>query len=124
MKRDEIPTPTCDAMRAAGAWNADWDVLAELDADWTERFMHTVARPLRPGVLDPKTFELASIAVDAAVTHMYAPGTRRHIRRALEIGVSPEEILAVLQLTTVVGMHSMAMAAPILREEMQRREAA
>jgi len=111
-------------MRAAGSWNADWDLLAEFDADWTERYLHAVARPLRPGVLDPKTFELASIAVDAACTHMYAPGTRRHIRRALEIGVTPEEILAVLQLTTTVGMHSMAMAAPILREEMQRREQA
>jgi alkylhydroperoxidase/carboxymuconolactone decarboxylase family protein YurZ len=111
-------------MRAAGSWNSDWDIMAELDADWTERFMHTVARPLRPGVLDPKTFELASIAVDAAVTHMYAPGTRRHIRRALDIGVTPEEILAVLQLTTTVGVHGLAMAAPILREELKRREAA
>jgi len=124
VKRDEITTPTCDAMRAAGSWNSDWDIMAELDADWTERFMHTVARPLRPGVLDPKTFELASIAVDAAVTHMYAPGTRRHIRRALDIGVTPEEILAVLQLTTTVGVHGLAMAAPILREELKRREAA
>lgn len=124
MKNNEALTPTCDAMRAAGAWNSDWDVMTELDADWTERFMHTVARPLRPGVLDPKTFELLSIAVDAAVTHMYAPGTRRHIRRALDLGVTPEEILAVLQLTTTVGVHSMAMAAPILLEEMNRQEAA
>ncbi|MNG35815.1 hypothetical protein D3C84_1226400 [compost metagenome] len=53
---------------------------------------------------------------------MYAPGTRRHIRRALEIGVKPQEILAVLQLTASLGLHTMSLAAPMLREEMQRQE--
>lgn len=124
MKRDVTPTPACDAMRAAGAWNADWDAMAELDSEWTERFMHMVARPLRPGVLDPKTFELLSIAVDASVTHMFAPGTRRHIRRALDLGVTPEEILATLQLTASLGLHTMSLAAPMLRDELQRRKEA
>lgn len=124
MRQDVPPTPTCDAMRAAGVWNADWDAMAELAPEWSERFMHTVSLPLQSGVLDPKTFELLSIAVDASVTHMYAPGTRRHIRRALDIGVTPEEILAVLQLTTTMSLHTMSLAAPMLQEELQRRNAA
>ena len=33
------------------------------------------------GVLPPKEAELLSIAFDASYTHMYAPGTRRHIHR-------------------------------------------
>jgi alkylhydroperoxidase/carboxymuconolactone decarboxylase family protein YurZ len=45
---------------------------------------------------------------------------RRHIRKALEIGISVEEILAVLQLTSILGIHSMALGAPILIEEAQK----
>jgi alkylhydroperoxidase/carboxymuconolactone decarboxylase family protein YurZ len=113
-------TPTCDAMRDAGNWNTAWDSLAELDAEWTEKFLGMATHPIRKGILEPKTFELIAIAVDASCTHMYAPGVRRHIRKALEIGVSVEEILAVLQLTSILGIHSMALGAPILIEEAQK----
>ena len=113
-------TPTCDAMRDAGSWNPAWDPLAELDAQWVEKFFGMATHPIRKGILDPKTFELIAIAVDASCTHMYAPGVRRHIRKALEIGVSVEEILAVLQLTSILGIHSMALGAPILIEEAQK----
>ncbi|MNF29572.1 Carboxymuconolactone decarboxylase family protein [compost metagenome] len=120
MNRDLPKTPTCDAMREAGNWNPAWDKLAELDADWIEKFLAMAAHSMRPGLLDPKTIELISIAVDASCTHMYAPGVRRHIRKALELGVSVEEILAVLQLTSVLGIHSMALGAPMLIEEAQK----
>ena len=106
-------------MRAAGQWNSNWEPMAQLDADWTEKFMSMVGAPLNSGVIDPKTFELLAIAVDASVTHMYGPGVRRHIRRALAIGVTPEEITAVLQLTATLGLHTMSLGAPILVEEME-----
>lgn len=120
------PTPVCDAMRAAGQWNADWEPMARLDADWTEKFMAMVGAPLNSGVIDPKTFELLAIAVDASVTHLYGPGVRRHIRRALALGVSPEQITAVLQLTSTLGLHTMSLGAPILVEELEnlRRQGA
>lgn len=113
-------TPTCDAMRDAGNWNSAWDSLAELDAEWTEKFLGMATHPIRKGILEPKTFELIAIAVDASCTHLYAPGVRRHIRKALEVGASVEEILAVLQLTSILGIHSMALGAPILIEEAQK----
>ncbi len=112
-------TPICDAMRAGGQWNKNWDPMARLDADWTEKFFAMVSAPLNSGVIDPKTFELLAIAVDASVTHMYGPGVRRHIRRALALGVTPEEITAVLQLTATLGLHTMSLGAPILVEEME-----
>jgi alkylhydroperoxidase/carboxymuconolactone decarboxylase family protein YurZ len=113
-------TPTCDAMRDAGNWNPAWDTLAELDAEWIEKFLAMAVHPLRNDVLAPKTIELISIAVDASCTHLYAPGVRRHIRKALELGASIEEVLAVLQLTSVLGIHSMAVGAPLLIEEAQK----
>ncbi|MBS0451087.1 MAG: carboxymuconolactone decarboxylase family protein [Proteobacteria bacterium] len=106
-------------MRAGGQWNKNWEPMAQLDAQWTEKFMSMVSAPLNSGVIDPKTFELLAIAVDASVTHMYGPGVRRHIRRALALGVTPEEITAVLQLTATLGIHTMSLGAPILVEEME-----
>jgi len=118
MQHHPSPTPICDAMRAGGQWNKNWEPIAQLDADWTEKFMAMVSAPLASGVIDPKTFELLAIAVDASVTHMFGPGVRRHIRRALALGVTPEEITAVLQLTSTLGLHTMSLGAPILVEEM------
>lgn len=116
---EDPATPVCDAMRQSGAWNPLWDPFAQLDAAWTEQFMALAVVPHE--VLDPKTIEFLSIAVNAACTHMYAPGVRRHIRRALDLGATPEEIVAVLQGVVTMGIHSMSLGAPILLEELERR---
>jgi alkylhydroperoxidase/carboxymuconolactone decarboxylase family protein YurZ len=108
-------------MRADGSFNPAWNEAAMLDPQWMERFLAMGTMPFTSGVLDRKTLELIAIAVDASCTHLYAPGVRRHMARALEIGVTPAEILAVLQAVSVLGIHSMALGAPILAEEMRAR---
>jgi len=110
-------TPVCDRMRSTGNWNPDWDAFATLDAQWTEKFMAMGVAPMVSGVLDAKTIEFLSIAVDASCTHLYAPGVRRHIRKALELGATKQEIAAVLQCVSVLGIHTMSLGAPILLEE-------
>lgn len=114
---DATATPVCDALRASGNWNPNWEPFAELDPAWTEKFMAMGTAPMTSGFLDAKTIEFIAIAVDASCTHLYAPGVRRHIRRALELGATKEEITAVLQCVSVLGIHSMSVAAPILLEE-------
>ncbi|MDP3521163.1 MAG: carboxymuconolactone decarboxylase family protein [Hydrogenophaga sp.] len=111
-------TPICDAVRAQDGWNPNWEPFYRLDPQWTEKFMDMATLPMRQGVLDAKTIEFIAIAVDASCTHMYGPGVRRHIRMALELGATQEEIAAVLQLTSVLGIHTMSLAAPILEEEL------
>lgn len=118
----EPATPICDMLKANGTWNDAWDDIAKMDPAWTEAFLNVGTMPWRSGVLDPKTLEFIAIAVDAACTHLYAPGTRRHIARALDIGATPEEILAVLQAVTTLGIHTVAHGAPILAEEITNRE--
>jgi alkylhydroperoxidase/carboxymuconolactone decarboxylase family protein YurZ len=117
----KTPTPVTDHLRATGAWNPAWDEFAELDPEWTEKFLDMGLTPVKRGVLDRKTWELIAIAVDASCTHMYGPGVRRHIRGALEAGATKEEVLAVLQAVTVLGIHSMSLGAPILVEELGAR---
>jgi alkylhydroperoxidase/carboxymuconolactone decarboxylase family protein YurZ len=68
-------------------------------------------------VLGGKTFELLCIAIDANVTHIYHPGTRRHIDAALQIGVSPREILDVIELVSIQGIRSMDVGIRILEEQ-------
>lgn len=114
-------TPVTNRLKASGNWNAAWDAFAGFDPEWTEKFVDMGVTPLARGVLDPKTWELIAIAVDASCTHLYAPGVRRHIRKALELGVTKEQILAVLQSVAVLGIHSMSLGAPILAEEIERR---
>ncbi len=109
--------PLCDQLRATGNWNPAWDAIAELDPAWIEKFMAMGMHPVLSGVLDPKVYEFIAIAVDASCTHMYAPGTRRHIRKALELGATKEEIAAVLQAVSVLGIHTSSLGAPILLEE-------
>lgn len=83
-------TPIIDAMKAGGGWNTAWDEATALDAEWMDKFLDMALLPVRKGALDPKTYELIAIAVDASCTHMYAPGTRRHIAKALDLGATPK----------------------------------
>ena len=114
-------TPICDKLRAIGEWNPNWEPFYQLDPAWTEGFMAVGVKPMLDKVLDAKTVEFIAIAVDASCTHMYAPGVRRHIRKALDLGATQEEIAAVLQLTSVLGIHTMSLGAPLLLEELAAR---
>src|SRR5262249_22263357 len=85
-------TPACDRMKAMGQWNSAWDPFYALDPAWTDAFMATGGGIYTSGVLSAKETELLSIAFDASYTHMYVPGTRRHIRNALAVGATMAEI--------------------------------
>jgi alkylhydroperoxidase/carboxymuconolactone decarboxylase family protein YurZ len=115
------PTPFCDRMKAIGQWNAAWDPFYELDPVWTDEFFSVAIPAYSRGVLSAKDLELLMIAFDASYTHLYAPGTRRHIRGALQAGASVEEIMEVLKLCVVQGVQSCNLGVPILAEELARR---
>ena len=120
--RTDLATPACDKMRAVGQWNEAWNPFYELDPVWTDEFMATGIRIYASGLMTPKLVELLSIAFDASYTHMYAPGTRRHIRAALKLGATIEEIMEVLKLCVVQGVQACNLGVPILAEEQQRAE--
>jgi alkylhydroperoxidase/carboxymuconolactone decarboxylase family protein YurZ len=115
-----VPTPVCDKAREIGQWNAAWDPFFNLDSLWTEQFIAT-GLPIFTGALIPPVLaELLSIALDASYTHMYAPGTRHHIKAALKLGATMEEIMEVLKLCVVQGVQAFNLGIPILDEELKR----
>jgi alkylhydroperoxidase/carboxymuconolactone decarboxylase family protein YurZ len=116
----DVTTPACDQMKAIGQWNSAWDPFYALDPEWTDEFMATGAGIYGSGVLPPKEIELLSIAFDASYTHMYAPGTRRHIRNALQAGATMAEVMEVLKLCVVQGVQACNLGVPILAEELAR----
>ena len=116
-----VPTPACDQMRAIGQWNTAWDPFHALAPGWTDAFMATGAGIYASGLLTAKEVELLSIAFDASYTHMYAPGTRRHIKGALAAGATMEEIMEVLKLCVVQGVQACNLGVPMLAEELARR---
>ena len=115
-----VATPACDRMKAIGQWNAAWDPFLALDPAWTDAFMAMGAGIYGSGVLPAKEIELLSIAFDASFTHMYAPGTHRHIKNALTAGASVEEIFEVLKLCVAQGAQTINLGIPILEEELAR----
>ena len=114
-------TPVCDKMKAVGQWNTAWDPFFQLDPVWTEEFIAAGAPVYIGGVLPPKLAELLSIAFDASITHMYAPGTRRHVKAALKHGATMEEIMEVLKICVAEGAQACNLGVPILAEELERK---
>lgn len=123
MADDDDRYPQTRAHQEKGDWNPLWDQFKAFDPDFLEAYLAFRSVPQTRGPLDQKYKELILIAVNAATTHLYGPGVRRHIRNALDAGASAEEILETIQLTAVIGIHSCNLALPILSEELKAREA-
>ncbi len=116
-----VPTPAADALKAAGQWNAAWDPFFQIAPAWTDAFMAVGGPVYGGGTLSAKDAELLSIAFDASITHIYAPGTRRRIKNALKAGASVAEIFEVLKICVTQGVQARNMAVPILAEELAAR---
>src|SRR3546814_14791502 len=84
-----------------------------------------MAAPSKSNTLDKCTRELIHVAINVACTHLNEEGTRRHIRRAIANGASKCELIEVVQLADVLGIHSCSVGVPmllsILSETSERR---
>ena len=110
-------------IKERGYWSEGiWGQVLSLDPDFFEAYLNFSAVPWKKGVLPPKIKELIYIAIDASTTHLYEPGLRQHISNALKYGATKEEIMEVLELTSVLGIHTCTMGVPILVEELKKVE--
>ncbi|MBM9509113.1 carboxymuconolactone decarboxylase family protein [Actinacidiphila acididurans] len=107
-----------------GYWNPFWDEILELDPELFAAYTEFSTVPWRGGTLEPKVRELVYIAFDTAATHLYTLGLKAHIENALGYGATPREILEVMEIASVLGIHAVTAAAPILEEEVRAQRAA
>jgi alkylhydroperoxidase/carboxymuconolactone decarboxylase family protein YurZ len=100
----------------------------EEEGDWLEDFAALdpagaeAARRGGDGVrarspLEPAVVELVLVAINAATTHLHQAATRRHVRAALAAGATPAQVVEVLELVSVLGIHTATMAMPVLEQE-------
>ncbi len=122
MARKEKTYPHTNDHLTKGDWNPIWSQLQEMDPEFLEAYLAFRSVPHREGPLPAKFKELILVAINAATTHLYGPGVRRHIQNALKAGATKEEILETIQLTTVMGIHSCNLAIPISMEEVSNIE--
>lgn len=102
----------------------DWEDGLWLDPKWSQQMLALAAETSTPQGIDPKWMELIALAVDAAPQSLYPQGLRRHMRRALRLGATREEISAVLRYVSLLGQHSVKLGASILKEELAMNTAA
>src|SRR5512146_625721 len=107
-----------DFTEKRGYWHQFWHEILVLDPDFFESYIHFSSVPWTSGTLEPKIKELIYTAFDVSATHLYEPGLRLHIKNAIGYGATREEILEVIELTSVIGIHSCTLGVPILVEEL------
>lgn len=105
-----------------GYWNPFWDGLLSLDQEFFDAYLRFSSVPWKSGPLEPKIKELIYVAIDAATTHLYEPGLRQHIRNAISYGATREEVMEVLELVSVLGIHACTLGVPVLLEEFEAAE--
>jgi alkylhydroperoxidase/carboxymuconolactone decarboxylase family protein YurZ len=108
-------------IKVRGTWGESWEGVLRLHPEFLQAYLNFSAVPWRKNHLDDKTKEFIYIAVDAAATHMFLPGVRQHIRAALKLGATAQEIMEVLELTSTLGIHAMNIGVPILVEVLEEK---
>lgn len=109
--------------RNRGYWHEFWNNILELDPEMFEAYAEFSSVPWKTGTLEPKVKEFVYIAFDAAATHLYVPGLKLHMKNAVGYGATANEILEVMEIASVIGIHAATTAVPILAEEIAAREA-
>lgn len=97
-----------DFVSRRGSWTPLWNSLLQLDPDFFKAYTDFSGAPWNPaeGGLDAKTRELIYVAIDASTNHLMVPGIRAHAANAIRYGATNDELLEVLELTSLIGMQT------------------
>jgi len=104
-----------------GYWHPFWDAMLELDPEMFEAYTEFSTVPWRTGVLTPAEKELVYISYDVAATHLYVPGTKLHIRNALDHGATIGQVLEVMEIASMIGVQGLTATIPVLLQELAAR---
>lgn len=89
MSEQETSYPHTEAHIAKGDWNPVWEQFRSFDPEFLEAYLAFRSVPQRKGPLPGKTKELILIAINAATTHLYAPGSADTSRTLSRRGRAP-----------------------------------
>ena len=103
-------------------WSPAYEIMGRVDPVYAAAYLRLASVAWNHKDLEMRLKELVCIAINASATHLFQPALRLHVRRALDAGVRRQEIMEVLELVSVVGIHACITGVPILLEELQAIE--
>jgi alkylhydroperoxidase/carboxymuconolactone decarboxylase family protein YurZ len=103
-----------------GFWPEHFSVLVEMDPHFFQEYTDFSSFASVPKVLEPKVRELIICAIDAATNNLYARGTKIHMQNALRLGATVDEVIEMLEITSLMGIHGVTHSAPLLIEEFRQ----
>lgn len=102
-----------------GVWTPNWEAILDRDPAYFAAYLQLRAVPVKNRHLPPKIQELILLSTDASCSHLFLPGIKLHTENALKAGASPAEVMEVLELTSVLGIHTTIVGAPLLLEVLE-----
>lgn len=97
-------------------WSPHWDTVLAYAPEYFEAYLGLSRIPWVHGVLDEWFKELIFVAIDVVTTHLFTDGVRVHIRKAIEYGATPDQVIDVITIASNIGIHSTLMGAGQLPE--------
>jgi alkylhydroperoxidase/carboxymuconolactone decarboxylase family protein YurZ len=99
--------------------HAGWGSIARRDPALLAAYQALVAAPDQQSTLEAKVRAFVRIAAYSAVGAIDSERLESEIRAALAAGGTEQEIVDVLEIVSILGIHSSTVAGPILLEEMR-----
>jgi alkylhydroperoxidase/carboxymuconolactone decarboxylase family protein YurZ len=105
-----------DFIAQRGYWRPWVETLLDASPGFVARYAGYAGYPARTGPLSERMVELIYVALDTSSSHLFEPGLQTHMKKALEVGASPDDIFDVLHLVALQGVASVCQASAILAE--------
>ncbi|WP_342043320.1 carboxymuconolactone decarboxylase family protein [Bacillus sp. OTU2372] len=103
-----------------GYWNSTLNYLFEKDPEFFEIYKRFVSTPYKNNVIDAKSRELILVALSSSPTSLCKVTLEIHMKNAISQGATEKEILEVLKLVSVLGVHTCAVSVPSLVDEYEK----
>ncbi|BBQ02051.1 hypothetical protein BSFA1_71790 (plasmid) [Burkholderia sp. SFA1] len=104
--------------RLHGFWSDALHIALQESPDFFNDYLVMAKVALESGHLERKLCDFVMLAASASVTHLNREAVALHIEGALRHGATREELLEVLQISSVLGIHAYMVGVPILFDEL------
>lgn len=105
-----------DFIRQRGYWRPWTETLLQEHPRLVKAYARYAGHPAAHGPLSERQIELIYIALDTSGSHLFEPGLRTHMARALAVGVRPAEVFETLHLVAAQGLDGVTQGAALLAE--------
>ena len=99
-----------------GYWRPWTDTMLQACPGFVEQYARYAGYPARTGPLSERMVELIYVGLDSSASHLFESGLNTHLKRALDVGATPADVVDVLHLVAVQGASSVCQAAGILAQ--------